>query len=64
MCLAKVYVRSEAAEELVMENVTHVTVNDGHILLKSLLEESKEVEGKIASIDLMGGKVVLRAGEA
>ena len=59
MCLAKVYVRTGDAEELVMENVTRVTVDDGRVLLKSILMEAEELRGRIASIDFAEARLVL-----
>lgn len=59
MCLAKVYMRTGAAEELVMENVTSVIVDDGRVLLKSILMEAEELQGRIASVDFSEARLVL-----
>ena len=61
MCLAKVYVRTDTAEELVMENVTHVVVNDGRVFLTSLFMETEELQGRITSVDLVKSKLVLES---
>jgi predicted RNA-binding protein len=61
MCLAKVYVRTDTAEELVMENVTHVVVNDGRVLLTSLFMETEELQGRITSVDFTPAKLVLES---
>jgi predicted RNA-binding protein len=61
MCLAKVYVRTDTAEELVMENVAHVVVNDGRVLLTSLFMETEELQGRITSVDLVKSKLVLES---
>ena len=61
MCLAKVYVRTDTAEELVMENVAHVVVNDGRVLITSLFMETEELQGSITSVDLVKSKLVLES---
>ena len=61
MCLAKVYVHTDGAEELVMENVAHVVVNDGRVLLTSLFMETEELQGRITSVDLVKSKLVLES---
>lgn len=61
MCLAKAYVRTNTAEELVMENVAHVVVNDGRVLLTSIFTETQELEGRITTVDFAKAKLVLQS---
>jgi|BarGraNGADG00212_1021973.scaffolds.fasta_scaffold114682_1 predicted RNA-binding protein len=61
MCLAKAYVRTDAVEELVMENVAHVVVNDGRVLLTSIFTETEELQGHITSVDFAKAKLVLQS---
>lgn len=63
MCLARVYVRTGATEELVMENVTHVIVDDGRVLLKSIFMAAEELQGRIASVDFTEARLVLESAE-
>ena len=63
MCLAKVYVRKGAAEELVMENVTNVIVDDGRVLVKSILMAAEELQGRIASVDFTEARLVIESAE-
>ena len=47
MCLAKVYVRAaatDAPDEFVMENVSRVVVDDGRVLVTSILRETEDCE--------------------
>ncbi len=61
MCLAKVYLHTDAAEELVMENVARVVVNDGQVLLTSIIMETEELQGRITSVDFAKSKLVLES---
>ena len=61
MCLAKAYVRTDAAEELVMENVARVVVNDDRVLLTSIFMETDELQGRITSVDFAKAKLVLQS---
>jgi predicted RNA-binding protein len=75
MCLAKVYLRTESgatagvdAEKagetegsatLVMENVTRLTMDGDRIGLTSLLGATRELTGRIVSMDFMEGRLVV-----
>ncbi len=60
MCESNVYIKKDDKEELVMENVAAMTpVSDNKFLLKGLFGEQKEIEGRIADIDLMAHKILL-----
>lgn len=62
MCESNVYLNQNGSETLVMENVAAVTpAGENKFILKGLLGESKEVEGIIEDINLMGHKIILKA---
>jgi predicted RNA-binding protein len=64
MCESNVYLRTSASEELVMENVAAITpMGDNRFLLRGLLGERKEVQGRIEDINLMGHRIVIAALE-
>ena len=61
MCQISVYVESEGQEELILEDVTGLSVEKTGVTLSTLFEGSKEIANSaLESIDFMAGKVVLR----
>ena len=64
MCESNVYLKTDGAETLVMENVAAITpCGENRFLLRGLLGENQEVAGTIEDINLMAHKIVLRAHE-
>ena len=73
MCLAKVYLQPETdvaaggeaagGAKLVMDNVTRLTLDGDRIGLTSLLGATREVTGRIVSMDFMEGRLVLEGSE-
>ncbi|MDY0374771.1 MAG: CooT family nickel-binding protein [Desulfobacterium sp.] len=64
MCESSVYLKTDGAETLVMENVAAITpCGENRFLLRGLLGENQEVAGTIEDINLMAHKIVLRAHE-
>jgi len=62
MCESNVYIKKENHEELVMENVAAIIpVEETRFLLKGLLGENKEINGRIADINLMNHKILFQA---
>ena len=61
MCLAKTYVESsdQDGSKLVMENTTRVRIEGETIRVTSLLGETKELQGRIESIDFVDGVLLL-----
>jgi predicted RNA-binding protein len=49
---------------LIMENVTQVVVDDGHLQLRSLFGEVETLRARIASVDFSEGRLVLESTEA
>ena len=60
MCLAKVYIRENNNDSLIMETVSHIQKKNGKLLLKTILRQEKEVEADIDEIDLTGSKIILK----
>jgi predicted RNA-binding protein len=70
MCLAKAYVNvagatvdDDRAPELVMENVTRLTMEGDRIALMSLLGATREITGRVVSMDFMEGRLLLESTE-
>ena len=61
MCESKVYLATEEAEELVMEDVTSIRPEGEGYRLASLFGEEKVVRGRIKEIDLLKHRVVLES---
>jgi predicted RNA-binding protein len=59
MCESNVYIRDEAEDKLVMEDVAQLKDHDGKIWIVDLLGEEKELEGKVQEIDFLDHKVVI-----
>jgi predicted RNA-binding protein len=70
MCLARAYVLpaspagAQETGRLIMENVTQVVVDDGHLQLRSLFGEVETLQARIASVDFSEGRLVLESTEA
>ncbi len=62
MCESNVYLKNNGTEELIMENVAAISpLEDDKFLLKGLLGDSLEINGKIEDINLMAHKIVIAA---
>ncbi|MBF0200292.1 MAG: CooT family nickel-binding protein [Desulfamplus sp.] len=62
MCESNVYFKKNNLEELIMENVAAVSpVGENKFLLKGLLGDTREIQGKIDDINLMAHKIVISA---
>ena len=59
MCLATVYVESDAQKEEVMHDVTWIKSESCGLRLITLMGESKLFHAKIKSIDLLNSSIVL-----
>lgn len=64
MCLAKAYVRTvddEGQEQLVLENVARVFVEGDRVRLTTILGQTEEFAARLASADLVQGRLILEA---
>ena len=59
MCLAMVYTDKAAPENLVLSNVQRIDCKDGFVVLYDLFEREARVEGRLATIDLVGNTAVI-----
>jgi predicted RNA-binding protein len=59
MCESNVYIRDEAEDKLVMEDVAQLKEQDGKIWIADLLGEEKEINGKIQEISFLDHKVFI-----
>jgi predicted RNA-binding protein len=59
MCESNVYIRNEAEDKLVMEDVAQLKDHDGKIWIVDLLGEEKEIEGKVQEISFLDHKVFI-----
>jgi len=63
MCQMSVFMEQNGKEELLLEDVTTLTVSENGVRISTLFEGPKEVAGAIVrSIDFMAGKVLLSDG--
>lgn len=53
MCELSVYTVKGDAREKVMEGVIRLTVQNGKVLMEGIFGDSKEVEGKLAEVNIM-----------
>ena len=59
MCNSNVFALKSGQEELLLEDVSHITVENGTVRLRTLFGEPMAVEGRIKEIDLMKNRIVL-----
>jgi len=59
MCLAKIYLKSDSQDELLLENVAAIEISDQKLTLSTILMETKEIEAKIKKVDFANSKVIL-----
>ena len=59
MCLAMVYADDVKQENLILSNVQRIECGDGFVVLTDLFERRITVEGRLASVDLVGNTAVV-----
>ena len=59
MCLSTVYKTAKMPENILMSNVQHIEVQDGQLLLTDLMDRQMVVEGRLVSVDLVGGVAII-----
>jgi len=61
MCQISVYVEKDGVEELLLEDVTNLSIETTGVKVSTLFEGAKTVtDAVIGSIDFMAGKVLLK----
>ncbi len=61
MCQTAVYLVREGKEELVLQDVVHITPEGAMLKLVNLFGEEKVVEGRIRQIDLLSHRITIRS---
>ena len=59
MCLAKIYLKNDSQDELLLENVAAIEISGQKLTLSTILMETKEIEAKIKKVDFANSKVIL-----
>lgn len=60
MCEARVIVKKDGEETTVMEDAAALLIEDGRIVIRNIMGERVEVEGRIERVDLISNLIVLR----
>ena len=59
MCLAKVYLNNRG-ETPILEDITHMQLNDNNIELETLLSETRIIPGELVAVDFVASKIFLK----
>ncbi|MBW2541943.1 MAG: CooT family nickel-binding protein [Deltaproteobacteria bacterium] len=59
MCLAKAYFKDGDDGELLLENVASLEVKEDSLVLTTIMKETREVEGRLSSVNFRNGSIVL-----
>jgi predicted RNA-binding protein len=59
MCESTVFVKTKDGEDKVMEEVARIEVRGRSIVMSRVLGEEKMIDGRIASIDFLGHRLVI-----
>ena len=59
MWLSNVYENSVEQKNLILSNVQRIDCKDGFVVLYDLFERETRVEGRLATIDLVGNTAVI-----
>ncbi len=59
MCNGNVFALKSGQEELLLEDVSHVAIENGSVRMKTLFGEPITVEGHVKEIDLIKNRIVL-----
>ena len=62
MCEARVIVKKDEEETTVMEDAAALLIEDGRIVIRNIMGERVEVEGRIERVDLQPHPVVVEEG--
>jgi predicted RNA-binding protein len=61
MCQPKVYLKTGGEEKEYLKDIIALKIEDEKIVLKTLLDGEKVVNGRIEEIDFLKGKVVIES---
>jgi predicted RNA-binding protein len=57
MCLARIYEKKDSGNEIILENVASLEISEEDILISTILGETKELKGRIKTIDFANSSV-------
>ena len=60
MCLAKVY-QDEDSDEPVLEDIAHLTLQDGQVEVETLFGETRVFTGRLREIDFVRSRIVFES---
>jgi predicted RNA-binding protein len=61
MCEPNAYLTRGGREEIVMENVGHLSLEGDQVVLETMLGDRREVRGVIREIDFLQNRIVIDA---
>lgn len=60
MCLGKIFVENEQEISLIMDNVMSISIEDGQLILTTLMGERQTITGELKHIDFNKSKVIIK----
>ena len=61
MCEPNAYLTRGGREEIVMENVGHLTLEGDQVVLETMLGDRKEIRGALREIDFLRNRIVIES---
>ena len=59
MCLAKVYLKKDNKQELLLESVASMKIVGNKLILDTIFKETKEIEASVKDIDFTNSSIHL-----
>jgi len=59
MCLAIAYRDQAVMQKIICENISHIELKKDSVVLTDVLNRKHEIEGKVTSIDLTEGVIII-----
>ena len=59
MCLAKVYLKKDNKQELLLESVASMKIVGNKLILDTIFKETKEIEASIKEVDFANSSIHL-----
>jgi predicted RNA-binding protein len=60
MCLAKAFIRQDGEEKVVMDEIAHVTVNNGRLVFSTIFGQQEQIEALVQEIDFVHHVIILK----
>ena len=61
MCLARVFLKEEDTEKMVVKNVTSLKIEGNKISIETLMDEISEINGILEAVDFSNSSVTIKA---